>query len=434
MKISPARTAAFDILLRIERDRAYSSVLLPQFEADLPQIDRSLCHELVLGCLRRQIYLDRVISHFTKGKKTDTEVRIALRLALYQLYFLDRVPQYSAINESVNLVQRAKKTSAKGFVNAILRKAASATPDLSFADDLERLSVETSHPQWLLEKWITEFGFDETAKLAAANNLAANTAFRTLRDKSEEAERLIDDSRPSKYVDNCYIAFPNEHRLFDLAERGEIYIQDEASQMVAQSVKVESGGRFLDVCAAPGGKTGLVARNFQNDESLVIAGDLHLSRVKLLQENMKHQGVDFVQIVQYDAELPLPFAEESFDAVLVDAPCSGTGTIRHNPEIRYLLTENDLIELPRKQLNILKNASKLVRPGGSLIYSTCSLEIEENEAVCRQFIAGEHDFESVNPDVSEDFVTADGFAHTYPHRDEMDGFFIAQFNRKNLVP
>ena len=296
------------------------------------------------------------------------------------------------------------------------------------------MSVETSHPQWLLEKWIGEFGTDETAKLAAANNLAANTAFRVLRDKSEEVERLIDDARPSKYVDNCYIAAPNEHRLFDIAERGEIYIQDEASQMVAQSVKVESGGRFLDVCAAPGGKTGLIARSFQNDAKLIAAGDLHSSRIKLLKENMKHQGVDFVQIVQYDAERPLPFAKESFDAVLVDAPCSGTGTIRHNPEIRYLLTENDLIELPRKQLNILKNASKLVRPGGSLIYSTCSLEIEENEAVCRQFIAGEHDFESVNPNVSEDFVTADGFAHTYPHRDEMDGFFIAQFNRKNLVP
>src|SRR6187549_2845192 len=151
MKISPARTAAFDILMRVETERAFSSVLLPIAESELSPIDRPLCHELTLGTLRRQIYLDRVIGHFANGKKLDTEVRIALRLALYQLLYLDRVPNHAAIDESVNLVKRAKKTSAAGLVNAVLRRASREPVDLTFVDDFDRLAVETSHPRWLIE-------------------------------------------------------------------------------------------------------------------------------------------------------------------------------------------------------------------------------------------------------------------------------------------
>ena len=151
MKISPARIAAFDILLRVENDRAFSSVLLPAFEEGLSPADRGLCHELVLGTLRRQIYLDRAIDTLSHGKRLDIAVRVAVRLGLYQLLYLDRIPDHSAVNESVNLIQRAKKTSAKGFVNAILRRAVRELPAVNYADDLERLSVETSHPRWLLE-------------------------------------------------------------------------------------------------------------------------------------------------------------------------------------------------------------------------------------------------------------------------------------------
>ncbi|MEO6655901.1 MAG: 16S rRNA (cytosine(967)-C(5))-methyltransferase RsmB [Pyrinomonadaceae bacterium] len=428
MKISPARTAAFDVLLRIEIERAFSSVLLPMFEADLSPVDRALCHELTLGTLRRQMYLDRVIDTFAGGKKIDLAVRIALRLALYQLYNLDKVPHYSAINESVNLVQRAKKTSAKGFANAILRRASREHPDLSFVDEIERLSVESSHPRWLIEKWIGYLGFDETVRLAAANNEIAETAFRVIGGLSDEGQKVIEASRPSVFVEGCYLAEKGEQRIFELAERGEIYLQDETSQMVAQTLEIPRDGYFLDVCAAPGGKTGLIAVR-SPAARLVAAGDIHGPRVEFLKENCRRQGAAFAQILQYNAQGSLPFAHEAFDCVFVDAPCSGTGTIRRNPEIRYFLKPEDLNELAAKQLSILTNASKLVRSGGTIIYSTCSLETEENESVCKPFLMGNLEFQSVLPNLAAKFVTETGFARTWPQRDNMDGFFIAEFRR-----
>jgi 16S rRNA (cytosine967-C5)-methyltransferase len=427
MKISPARTAAFDILLRVETEKAFTSVLLPQYEDKLSPADRALCHELVLGTLRRQIWLDRLIDTLTGRKKLDIEVRIALRLGIYQLNFLDKVPPYSAINESVNLVQRARKTSAKPFVNAVLCRTAKDQIYLSYADDIERLSVETSHPRWLIEKWIDDLGQTEAAEIAEANNRIGSTAFRVIDESNEDIAAVIETARPSANVDGCYIVDKPDARLYALAEKGAVYIQDEASQMTARSIVVPDGGRFLDVCAAPGGKTGLIAR--RGPTSLIVAGDLYWSRVQFLRDNCRRQKAENVSVLHYDAEKALPFAYESFDAVFVDAPCSGTGTIRRNPEIRYLLRPEDLSELALKQLRILTEASKLVKPGGVLTYSTCSLEKEENESVCGQVLASQPSFRPLTPRVPGRFVTNDGFARTFPHRDDMDGFFIACFER-----
>ena len=380
-------------------------------------------------------------------------MRVALRLGLYQIYFLDKIPHHSAINESVNLVQRAKKTSAKGLVNAVLRRVTRETVSLDFEDKIERLSVETSHPGWLLEKWSSEFGWEATELLAKANNQVPDAAFRfTGKIKRGERWGREETIRQSQFVDGCFIADKVDEQLKKAAEDGEIYFQDEASQMVAAAVRLKPSMKFLDVCAAPGSKTtqiaecgmrnadlsepGAVATGFRNDTlptgrvSAFFAGDLHWNRVQFLRENCRRQGVGFVNIVQYDAERALPFAERSFDAVLVDAPCSGTGTIRHNPEIRYFLQPEDFAELQNKQLRILKNASYLVDRGGTLIYSTCSLEKEENEAVCEAFLRDNADFKSVRPKVPERFLTKLGFARTFPQRDGMDGFFIANFARE----
>ena len=427
MNISPARKGAFDILLRIERENAYSSFLLPVFEAGLTELDSSLCHELTLGTLRRQIYLDRLIDVLSKGKKVDIEVRIALRLALYQLNFLTKIPQYSAINESVNLVQRARKTSAKGFANAILRRASREKIDISYSDGIDRISVETSHPRWLIEKWISQFGVEETAKLGGINNKVPPLAFRFIGQPHDDTQRIV---RRSENVETCFIADSGEARIYELAENGDAYIQDEASQMTAFAVEIPDGGRFLDVCAAPGGKTGAIALQNKERTRSIFAGDIHASRVEYLRGNCKRQGAVFVKIVQFDAESGLPFADGSFDSVLVDAPCSGTGTIRRNPEIRYSIKETDFAELAAKQLQILTNASKLASGGGSIVYSTCSLEVEENEEVCMAFLQENADFEKVIPNVPGKFHTNSGFARTLPQRDDMDGFFIAAFRRK----
>ncbi len=431
MNISPARIAAFEILKKIEGERAFSSILLPQYEDDLSLNDRRLCHRLTLGVLRKQIYLDRMIDHFANGKKVDLEVRISLRLGLFQLLFLDKIPDHSAVNESVNLVRRAKKSSAKGFVNAVLRRSLREAFIPESSDEIERISNETSHPRWLLEKWIAEFGVEEAKMLATANNDEPLTAFRPT--SNSPKDQTFPGSHRSDWVAGCRLTDSLTPEIRDAASRGEIYFQDEGSQLVGNSVRLTESDRFLDVCAAPGSKISQIGCRQQGISRLLVAGDVQSRRTRFLLENCRSQGAVNVNVVQYDAETGLPFADESFDVVLVDAPCSGTGTIRHNPEIRYFLDPADFDELSRKQLRILTNASKLVRKGGNLIYSTCSLEKEENEVVADSFLADHQGrFRKMAVDVPARFLDDEGYARTLPHRDRMDGFFIAKFERSSL--
>ena len=428
MNISPSRLAAFEILEKIELEGAFSSNLLPIYEESLSEKDRALCHELTLGTLRRQMYLDRVIELFSKSSKLDTPVLISLRLGLYQLLFLDRVPDYSAINESVELVKQSKKRSASGMVNAILRRVTREEPVLKFRDEIEQIAVETSHPRWLIDRWIFQFGADEAFEIAAGNNSVPQVAFR----RTNIHHELVDDlpsTHPSEFVDACLLADRITPELWHLEQKHAIYFQDEASQMVAASIELKSGGKFLDVCASPGSKTTAIAINSNSISANLIAGDILDRRIGFLRQNCEDQGVPGVNVVQYDALVDLPFAENSFDAVLVDAPCSGTGTIRHNPEIRYHLRPADLTDLPHKQLKILRNASNMVKSGGTLVYSTCSLEREENEGVCEDFLASQTNFIVSKPRVPERFIGPDGFARTFPHQDNMDGFFIAAFQK-----
>jgi len=419
MKISPSRIAAFEILAKIEAEKSFSSVLLPIYEEKLEPKDRALCHELTLGSLRKQIYLDKLIEKLTNGKKLDSVIKVILRIALYQLIFLDKIPAHAAINDAVNLTQKAKKTSAKGFVNAILRRFAREKIELAFADEVEKISVETSHPKWLIEKWIGDFGLEETAALAAANNETPKLSFRY-------TVKTTDAIKKSLETENIQA---EKKYLRELAENGKIYFQDEGSQIIGNAVELKENESFLDVCAAPGSKVTQIQNSKFKIQNLIVAGDLYWQRVKVLQENCVRQGAASVNVLQYDAENGLPFADECFDVVLVDAPCSRTGTIRHNPEIRYFLEKKDFEELQGKQLKILNNASKLIKSGGRIIYSTCSLEKEENEEVCRKFAAENSGFRPVAPNVSEKFLTEQGFARTFPQKDKMDGFFIAVFEK-----
>ncbi len=429
MKISPARVAAFEILYKIENDRAFSSILLPVYEAELAPNDRAFCHNLTLGTLRKQIYLDRIIDEFV-GKKLDSAVRISLRIGLQQLLYLDRVPAYSAINESVNLVARAKKTSAKGLVNAVLRRSMREKIKLVFADEAEKISVETSHPRWLIEKWTRQFGLEETAKMAAANNETPNSVFRLTCQSDENTLEILSkvglEIVESKVVENAWQVSGSNEILRLYADEGKIYFQDEASQIVGQAIQPKDGEKFLDVCAAPGSKTTQIACRQTPPKNLHAAGDFYEQRIRILQTNCRRQGADSVSVVRYNAEKSLPFAAESFDVVLLDAPCSGTGTIRHNPEIRYFLRTEDFAELPAKQLAILQNASKVLKTNGRLVYSTCSLEVEENEAVVEQFLAVNKDFIKIEPKVSQRFLTKENYARTFPQKDKTDGFFIAE--------
>ncbi|CAN5274682.1 16S rRNA (cytosine(967)-C(5))-methyltransferase RsmB [soil metagenome] len=432
MKISPARIAAFEILVKIEQEKAFSSALLPVYEEKLQIKDRALCHELTLGVLRKQIYLDKVIDSFTNNKKLDLAVRIALRLGIYQLKFLDKIPDYSAINESVNLVRFAKKTSAKGFVNAILRRFLREKIALKFADEVDKVSIETSHPRWLIENWTKQFGFEKTENIAHANNQTPNLVFR-LTGKSDEntlgiLSKIGLDFTESKDVPNAFLVLKPNEILFAFAQEGKIYFQEESSQLVGRVVNLPENEKFLDVCCAPGSKLSQII-NHNSNNNLIVGGDLYEHRLRVVGEILEKTETKSANLLVYNALSSLPFENESFDVVLVDAPCSGTGTIRRNPEIRYFLEENDFAELSAKQLEILNNASKVLKSGGRLIYSTCSLEKEENEAVCGKFLNQNSDFKKILPEMSERFLTEEGYARTFPDRDKMDGFFIAVFQK-----
>jgi 16S rRNA (cytosine967-C5)-methyltransferase len=390
-----------------------------------------------MGVLRFQIWLDLTIEHFAERSvsRLDLPVKLALRLGLYQLRFLTRVPQSAAVNESVNLVHSARLRSAASFVNAVLRRATREPgydPVATISDPIKRLSVSTSHPRWLVDRWQRFFGFQEAESLAIANNQPAPLAFRVVHPEAEQqiVERLRQSGAilsPSEIAAGGWRIERAGELTNNLARAGEIYFQDEASQLVAHVVAVQPGERILDVCAAPGSKTTQMA---SIPHSKVVAGDVHLHRINTVLQAAKTQNLANVTCLVLNGDSDLPFQTGSFDRVLVDAPCSGTGTLRHNPEIRWRISEPDIRELSQRQRNILENAARVVKPGGRLVYSTCSVEPEENEAVVKDFSQRNRDFESVRLPVEEKLLTSENTARTWPHRDDADGFFIAAFIRR----
>ena len=434
MTTSPARRAAFQILRRVELEGAYASVLLAGLDPEMREDDRALCHELVLGVLRRQLWLDRLIEHFAKRSidKIDLPVKLALRLGLYQLRFLSRIPPSAAVNESVNLVRAAGLRSAASFANAVLRHATREPdydPTAGVESAAEKLAIETSHPLWLIERWTSAFGFAETEALARANNEPAPVAFRFTQ-RRKDAKQIIEELEskgaqvsPSKIAPDAWRVDGAGGAVRELTRDGLIYLQDEASQLVAHLLGAQPGDRVLDVCAAPGSKTTHLAA--LAPQALIIAGDLHAHRLRTLSELAKQQGADNITPVACDATQRLPFAEASFDRVLVDAPCSGTGTLRRNPEIRWRLNAADIAELSAKQISILSKAAAMVRPGGRLVYSTCALEPEEDEAVVEKFVKEHNEFAQVRLAAPNDLQTETGAIRTWPHRHGTDGFFVA---------
>lgn len=382
-----------------------------------------MTHELVLGVLRWQLWLDKLIEHYSKRTKDslDPPVLLALRLGLYQLRFLTRIPASAAVNESVNLVRGAGVSSASAFVNAVLRRAireGDYDPVEEATDSSEKLAIATSHPVWLIERWTRQFGFDETESFARANNTIAPTAFRVigtdLRGVLDQLNGAGGIVKPSTITDDAWRVSGASSVLRELAAGGKIYLQDEASQLVAQTVALEPGERVLDLCSAPGGKTTLMAARVE-DSALIVASDISERRLETLKKTATLHELGSVESVVLDAAQPLPFADRTFDRILVDAPCSGTGTLRRNPEIRWRISEADIQSLAAQQKLFLKHAARVLKPGGQLVYSTCSVEHDENEEVSAAFERDHKEF------------TKQKTRRTWPQREGSDGFFLASF-------
>jgi 16S rRNA (cytosine967-C5)-methyltransferase len=443
MPISPARSVAFDILLRIDKQNAYASELLHSDRLEkLTSADRGLAMELVMGVLRWRSRLDAAIATAASRPlpKLDAEVLNALRLAAYQLQFLTRVPPHAAINESVELVKRAQKRSAAPFANAVLRKMAAAKtmPGQPPANDVTAASIarEYAHPEWLVERWVARFGKERAWQICQFDQQTPPTSLRL---ENEGAERELASEgvllAPGVLLTTARILVDGDLIRTRACAEGHAFIQDEASQLVA--ALVGNGSRLLDCCAAPGGKTAALA--WRNPAAEILAVELHPRRAELLRKRVRAPNV---HIVQADA-LSLP-ASAGFDRVLADVPCSGTGTLARNPDVKWRLTPEDLNELHAKQVAILRAALQQLTPGGRAVYSTCSLESEENEAVVEEVLREAKDYrlldcrEELQRLRSTDELMWDDlnsllsgqFLRTIPGVQSCDGFFAAVIERQ----
>jgi 16S rRNA (cytosine967-C5)-methyltransferase len=443
MAVSPARAAAFDILLRVERDRSYASELLHSSRlAKLSSSDHGLATELVMGVLRWRSLLDQWLATVSSQKleRLDPEVLAALRLGLYQLQFLSRVPARAAIFESVQLVKAARKRSAAAFVNAILRKAGVTSTGnvlelIEHCADASQLGACSSHPEWLVARWVERYGLASARQICIHNQSAPATVIHVHDDRSEEeiAAAAV-QLRPGMLISSARRVDSGDVTKTRAYCEGRISIQDEASQLVA--VLAGYGERFLDCCAAPGGKAALMGR--RNPHATVVATELHPHRARLLRHLVR---VPNVHVLAADAR-QLPFAA-GFDRILADVPCSGTGTLARNPEIKWRLKFADLADLQARQVAILKSALGQLAACGRLVYSTCSLEREENEAVVEAALDGCAGFEQIDcgaeleqlkrsgelrwEDV--DSLRAGPYLRTIPGKHPCDGFFAAIIER-----
>ncbi|HTS08009.1 MAG TPA: 16S rRNA (cytosine(967)-C(5))-methyltransferase RsmB [Candidatus Eisenbacteria bacterium] len=456
MPVSPARAAAFDILLRVERESSYANELLHSSTfKNLSSQDHALTTELVMGVLRWRSRLDDEIAQSSSQplKKLDLEILIAMRLAVYQFRNLTRIPQRAALHESVELVKRARKKSAAPFVNAVLRNL-SATPTAESGPlcssvipvvkgfSIQQIATSYAHPAWLVGRWTDEYGADSAPKICAHNQSIPITTIRlrTLEVEGELAKRGI-QLQPGSLLRDARRIVSGDITQTGAFRNDEVVIQDEASQLVAALVgrPEKSKARILDCCAAPGGKTLAIADANPNSE--ITAVEVHPHRARLMQKLWGASAGKIKTVVADARTLP---DSDPYDRILADVPCSGTGTLARNPEIKWRLKPEDLPDLHDRQLAILSSALKHLAPGGRLIYSTCSLEKEENEDVIAQILSEDNSVTLLNCADELNHLKGDGqlvypdpesltrghYLRTIPGLHPCDGFFAAILEKR----
>ncbi len=459
MPVSPARRIAYQVLRQVEAEGAYASdVLYEALDVDMKSADAALATEITLGVLRWRRQLDFLLDRHLKKtvEKLDLPVALALRIGLYQLRFLERIPVRAAVNESVELVKRAHKISAAPLVNAVLHKAASEleSPVEPFLPASlargDRLGILHSHPTWIVERWISSVGEARAIRIMTANNerprlscAFQNPDFRG--DVSSGLTRAGMRMEPGLLLKNAFAVTGGSPSRTDVFRKGLFLIQDEASQAVPLLLGVECGNCVLDLCAAPGGKTPPLARA-AGSTGLVIAADRHAHRLMAMRAQFKRLRLTGVHLVELDAEQPLPF-RETFDRILIDAPCSGTGTLARHPEIRWRLRPEQLPAFHQLQVRLLGNATANLKPGGQIVYSTCSMEPEENEEVVAEVLrsrpairclGARTSAERLRPHLSdgslaEGLFAGDGCFRTSPAEQHTDGFFAATLEYRGSV-
>lgn len=443
------RHVALEILLHIEKEDSYADLLIDrELSSDAIQgPDRGLLTELVFGVLRRRGTLDHMIDSFASQKtaKLERVVAMLLRLGLYQSFYLDRVPVSAAVNETVKLA-KVFVPRAAGFINAVLRRADRERDMIPWpdrvADPAAFLAVRYSQPRWLVEQWLEQLGLAEAESLAAAmvEPPSLTTRVNTLKISREEfAERLAAEGIAARLTDYSPVGI---HILSSIHparlpgfQDGLCTVQDESSQLASLFLAPEPGQRVMDVCAAPGGKATHLAQLMENKGNL-LASDLDARKLRRIEETAARLGVSIIETRCLDASRPLSSLKgRKFDRILVDAPCTGLGVIRRNPEAKWRLTPSDVTRLAQLQTSILHNVAEHLEIGGVLLYSTCSTSREENEGVLDVFLSERQDFmvedlREIFPQYAE-LYSDRGMFRGWPHRNGMDGFCAARLKRIN---
>jgi 16S rRNA (cytosine967-C5)-methyltransferase len=438
-----SRMAAVEILYRVDQQSGYADVLLGARLPDFAPADRRLITRLVLGTLAWQGRLDYELAHLTGRKLTaiQPEALAIMRMGLFQLRFLDRIPQHAVVDTAVSLAKRIPDArKASGFVNAVMRRATREAAPMPAREKNEKsyLAVAYSHPRWMVERFVDWFGAENAERLMTANNDAAPNVIRLNLARGSRAEiiqKLIEDGfeigTPSRAPETIVL---NGATHFDSRayREGLFHAQSEASQMVARMLAPRAGATVVDCAAAPGGKATHLAE-MVGERGRVIAVDLNfngLRNARDLARRIRHRNVEYVCA---DLAAVPPLAPSSVEYVLLDAPCTGLGTLREHPEIKWRLKPTDPARMAAIQSRMLENAAALVRRGGGIVYSVCSIAPDEGESVIDGFLASHGDFKIdrglAGSDDFRDVIDARGFMKTRPDVGGLDGFFAARLIR-----
>ena len=438
-----AREVAMKILLDINHNKAYSNLSLNKYLKDVTEKkDENLIREIIYGVLENLIYIDYIISKASKIKikKIHPNILEILRIGIYQIVFMDKIPESAAVNESVKLAKKYGHKGTIGFTNGVLRSISRDKEEfmkINAKDKSEYISIKYSHPQELVKRWVDEFGIGFTEELCRANNTTPllNIRVNTLKTDKASLQNSLKEKGirtiEGKYAEDSLIV-KNPFAITETEEfkNGLFTIQDESSMLVSQIMNPQEGSSVLDVCSAPGGKSTHIAQ-MMNNKGYILSRDIHPHKMKLIEDNTNRLGIDIIESEVYDALDRDENLIGKFDYCILDAPCSGLGLIRRKPEIKLNRKEEDLESLSSLQYNIIQTIKNYVKVGGVLVYSTCTIERKENLDLIKKFIEKNPEFKLVNIEdrikEKDEFSTLkDGYIELFPHINQTDGFFIAK--------
>jgi 16S rRNA (cytosine967-C5)-methyltransferase len=438
------RSLAVKILTRVERTDSYLEKLIDhEIRADgLNDYDKSLLNEICHGVMRWLRRLDWFLNGFYRGQyeKCVPEVKNALRVALYQILFLNKIPDYAAVNEAVDFVKKFSTQKHGDIVNGLLRTIIRTKNDLVYPtreiDEVKYLGIMQSHPNWMVKRWIHRFGFDEAEKLAESNNKRPILTLRINKlklSREEFIKRFAEKSfsyRFCRHIDYFVtLRLMSKIYLDEDFQLGHFAVQDESAGFPSILLAPRESDIVLDMCAAPGGKTTHLSQ-LMNDKGRIIAVDKFETKINTMKGNVQRLGINNIEFVQDDS-MDLQSASLNsmlFDKILLDAPCSGLGVLSKKPDIRWKRELEDIINLSRMQKKMLSKAAEHLKPGGAIVYSTCTIEPEENSEVVKDFLSSHPDFivDDASKYISRELVSAEGFVETFPHRHNIDGSFAAR--------